>query len=295
MKPYSIPPQEDRTGTTGVASTPIPRHFYQCVGRKDALRPEYAANIARIRALNPDYGFTLFDDADILDFLQTEYGTAHVDRFASISRDYGAAKADFFRYLLIYRTGGIYLDIKSTVDRPLDEILGPHDRYILSQWDNTDPTGPYYKWGRFPELARVPHGEYQQWHVIAVPEHPFLAAVIALMLERIRDYAPWRTGYGQMGVMRTTGPVMYTQAIAPIRDRHPHRLVRNETAVGLRYSILPGVHDHRQGGAHYVASFRPIFARTGWRATLDDTYLGARKGFDTLIKQPVRRALGRPA
>ncbi len=36
---------------------------------------------------------------------------------------YGVVLADIFRYLVIYNEGGVYLDIKSTVNRPLDEII----------------------------------------------------------------------------------------------------------------------------------------------------------------------------
>jgi mannosyltransferase OCH1-like enzyme len=273
----------------------IPKTIYQCVARKASLPDHYAHNIERIKALNPDHRFTLFDDADILDFIQLEFGTAYVDRFLSISEGYGAVKADFFRYLLIYRHGGIYLDIKSTVDVPFDRSLRNDDQFILSQWDNADPTKPFYKWGEFRELNHIPGGEYQQWHVIAAPEHPFLSAVIALMLERIDTYTPWTTGFGHMGVMRTTGPVMYSQAIHPIRNAFPHRLVKDETEIGLRYSFLSGKHDHRDSNNHYGTSFRPVFQRRGPTAVVGSAYLAAQRGFQATIRGPLRRALRRPA
>ena len=38
----------------------------------------------------------------------------------------------FFRYLLMYEIGGVYLDIKSTANKKLDDVLEENDAFILS-------------------------------------------------------------------------------------------------------------------------------------------------------------------
>jgi hypothetical protein len=276
----------------------IPRHIYQCVADKRRLAEPYAENIARLRGANPGYTHELFDDADILQFIRDELGPHHVDRFRRINDGYGAAKADFFRYLMIYKHGGIYLDIKSTADRPFDDLLSPDDQYILCQWLNDDPTHPCYKWGRFRDL-RVPGGEYQQWHVMAVPGHPYLAAVITRMLMEMDNYAPWRQGYGHAGVVRTTGPVMYTRAIHPILNDYPHRLEHDERTIGLRYTIFARVHDHRavdrESAAHYIANPLPVLRMEHHQARRARAYIAAhraaREGVVLPFKQTVRGML----
>lgn len=271
----------------------IPRIIHQCCPNKTRLREEYLINIEKIKNLNPMYDYRLYDDDDIADFLGAEIGSFVRDKFLGITKDYGAAKADFFRYFLILKVGGIYLDLKSTGTVPFDEALHSDDVYILSQWQNADPQHPFYGWGIYKELAAVPRGEYQQWHVIAAPGHPFLSAVTELMLERLASYTPWNTGYGHLGVIRTTGPITYTQAIEPIRMQHPHRLIEDESVIGLQYSVFEGKHDHRAERKHYGESFAPVIQMKGASATLSSMYLGMIKMGDQAIKQPLRRLVHR--
>ncbi|MCA3362157.1 MAG: hypothetical protein INF74_09420, partial [Roseomonas sp.] len=62
--------------------------------------------------MNPDWEYRLYEDADCERFIRENYDAETFKLFRSIHPDYGAARADFFRYLLLYRLGGVYLDIK---------------------------------------------------------------------------------------------------------------------------------------------------------------------------------------
>ena len=113
------------------------------------------------------------------------------------------------------KVGGVYLYIKSTVTKKLNDVLLKDYTYILSNWVNGK--GDLYEgWGIYPEL--LPRGEYQQWHIISVPQHPFLIEVVSKVSQNIETYNPSRNGVGHLGVMRTTGPIAYTLAIERIRN-----------------------------------------------------------------------------
>ena len=62
------------------------------------------------------------------------------------------ARADFFRYLLVYQLGGVYLDIKSSLDKPLKDVLRAEDQFILTHWDNR-PGEQYEGIGIYPNWA----------------------------------------------------------------------------------------------------------------------------------------------
>jgi hypothetical protein len=229
----------------------IPRVIHQTFYSKQ-LPESFRQNIAHLKGQNPSFELRLYDDADAKDFIRDELGTAILERFLRIRPEYGAARADLFRYLLIYARGGVYLDVKSTTTRPLEEVLRPNDRFLLSHWANR-PGEEHEGWGnedvRYPGL---PEGEFQQWHVIAAPRHPFLQAVIEKTLANIRTYSPWKAGIGKVGTFRTTGPICYTNAILPILPLHPHRLLRTNADLGLRYSIFEQAgHHHSLGKSHY--------------------------------------------
>ena len=97
------------------------------------------------------------------------------------------AKADLFRYLLIYAAGGVYLDLKSSIRDSLTRTLQPSDRYLLSHWRNR--SGEEFEgWGLWDELRDFENGEFQQWHIVAVRGHPFLRAVLEKVLSNLALY-----------------------------------------------------------------------------------------------------------
>ena len=149
----------------------IPKQIHQTFFRRTALHPRIEENIASLTAKNPGWTYNFYVNEDFPDFIKQHYGQDMLNTFNLINPSYGAARADLFRYLLIYAVGGVYLDIKSSVSMPLDTLTaGKH--YILSHWAKV-PKGMFSE--NEPEF-----GEFQQWHVIAAPKHPFLEAVIAV-------------------------------------------------------------------------------------------------------------------
>lgn len=232
----------------------IPRIIHQTYRSWEALPEAVQANIHHIRQLNPGWDYRLYEDADIETFIRETYGSAMLELYQRIDPAYGAARADFFRYLLIYAQGGVYIDVKSAVTRPLDQVLQPDDRYILSHWDNR-PGGKYVHWGMHDDLARFERGEYQQWHVIGVAGHPFLEAVIRQVIDNLLHYDSRVTGVGFMGVLRNTGPIAYTLAIEQVRHLHPYRQVEIEQDLGIEYSIYDAMSKDRQ------KNHRNLFAR----------------------------------
>lgn len=230
----------------------IPKIIHQTCPDKNKLDPRFLENIAHIKRINPDWEYRLYDHEDRREFLSYNYPPKYLKAYDALQSDYGAAKADFFRYLLIYKYGGVYLDIKSGTTISLSEVINEDDVYILSEWDN-------HQDGEFPGAGRwsrygVP-SEFQQWHVIAVPEHPFLKTVISIVMENIENYDPFKLGHGRIGVLRTTGPIPYTLAIKPIQKLHDHRVVKIKD-LGIEYSFFKNdINAHRLFiGSSYATS-----------------------------------------
>lgn len=211
-------------------------------------------NIAALKAANPAWLHFLYDESTALEFIKAHYDRRTLHAFLKIDPRYGAARADYLRHLIIYRMGGVYLDIKSYAERPLDDIIKPDDTYLLSQWTDNRIGDAHEGFGLHRDLKHVAGGEYQTFHIIAAPEHPFSAAAIERITRNILRYRPWNS-VGRNGVLRTTGPIAYTRAIAPIRHAHPHRVI-DYRAEGLQPSIA---YDHFavfQG--HYASLSSPV-------------------------------------
>jgi mannosyltransferase OCH1-like enzyme len=240
----------------------IPKYIFQTIPDKTSISEAYRDNIERLRILNPGWNYRLFDNAEIYEFISTHYGSRILKLYERINPDYGPARADFFRYLLIYALGGVYLDIKSGISKPLDFVLSPTDTYLLSHWRNAHGES-HAGWGLHSEVATIlPRGEYVNWFVISQAGHPFLRQVIEHVCKRIERYDSMRDGLGKLAVLRTTGPIAYSLAIEEIRKKHPHRLVEYAD-IGLIYSIFEsssGAFGHiaHHPGTHYTQLGTPV-------------------------------------
>jgi hypothetical protein len=222
--------------------TSIPRIIHQTY--KSADFPDgIEGNIANLLELNPGWEHRFYDNNAVLDFIHKEYGDKIVEYYLRISPEYGAARADFFRYLVMYRIGGVYLDIKSSAKLPFDTVLRPDDTFLLATWPQDDPQ--FTSWGAYPELAAIGGFEYEQWHIIAAPGHPFLREVIERVLYNIDHYIPELHGTGAYANMRVTAPVAYTLGITAIFDRADKRVVGTHDEIGLVYSIYDSPLQHR--------------------------------------------------
>lgn len=207
----------------------IPKKLIQFANR-GYVDKSIEENIRHIKQLNKGWTHILFDEIQAKEFIENNYGSFVVDTFHSISDNYWPARADLFRYLIMFKFGGVYLDIKSSMSKPLDSFLRESDDYLLSHWGKSFPG-----WGNHPELGKLPC--FQQWFIICSPSHPFLSLTLANVLENIRHYEPGRVGVGKKGVLRLTGTIPYSRSIYRLKNFHPYRIFDSEK-VGLIYSIF---------------------------------------------------------
>jgi hypothetical protein len=222
----------------------IPRKIFQLIRDKNDVHPKFQKNIKDIRETNPSWEYVLMDDADIIEYLRKNFDPEILHIYNRINPSYGAAKADFFRYLLMYKEGGAYFDIKSSTKVPLDRILRKDDRYILSHWESTPQI----------EYTNNKYGEFQQWHIICSPGHPYLKAVINKVIKNIENYDHKKKLNGKLGVLKVTGPIAYTKAIIPILDNDLHRIFRQNEYIGLIYDnteTMFGDHSTLFSKTHY--------------------------------------------
>ena len=121
----------------------------------------------------------------------------------SINDSYGPAKADLFRYLILYKNGGVYLDIKSGCNKPLNQLIKNDDEFLLYYWDKENTK------------SRIgnENGEIPQWYIISKPGHAFLKKIIENVCKNILNYDISKHGYGKQMVLKMTGPDIFTLSI----------------------------------------------------------------------------------
>lgn len=120
----------------------------------------------------PEYTLQLYDDATGLAFLEQYFHPIVRQTFLRTKK--GAHKADLLRYCLIYIFGGVYMDIKTVLIRPLRELVHDPRRSDVTLYlilDNDEPRS----WFKYP-------GVYNGI-LASVPRNPFFLQLIYNFIE----------------------------------------------------------------------------------------------------------------
>jgi hypothetical protein len=73
------------------------------------------------KSKNKNYNFIFYDDNARKKFIKEEFPEFY-EFYKRINKGYGAAKADIFRVLILYKYGGIYIDCKTKIEN-MDELF----------------------------------------------------------------------------------------------------------------------------------------------------------------------------
>ena len=226
----------------------IPKIIHQTYPTKN-INSDIQNNINNLKKLNPDYEYILYDDNDIIDFIKNNYSQHILNTYNSINPEYGPARADYFRYLLMYKKGGIYLDIKSSCDRPFDSVINKNDEFILTHWGYK---GAWYK------ILNNEYGEYCNWNIIIKKNHPLMKKIIDQITLNINNYSIDKYGVSKNGVLHLTGPIAYSKVIIKNKDKYNITLYNNYYDIGLIFIKINNYRKKLFNKKHYTELDTPI-------------------------------------
>lgn len=267
----------------------IPKIIHQTY-KTQTLPTPIAPIVAELKDKNPDWEYRFYDDAAVLAYIKAHDDGRILDAYHRINPVYGAAKADLFRYLVLYHEGGVYLDIKSTCIHPLSEVIKPDDNFIVTQWQNEagqkdEGTGKFLY---LTEELGIKDGEYQQWFIICEKHSPVMKHILDSVVDNILNYRAWHYGvhsYGKRGVLFVTGPIAYTKAIHEVKHLHSIRFERFDKDIGFVYSALESNTAHTKVLKGHYASHKGYVVNQGtWLNFLSSTYIVFARLFKNTLK-----------
>lgn len=158
MTTYAIIPKVLPARDSRKYEQKIPKIIWQTM--KTNLVPVFMKNYADTWiGLNPEYEYRFCDDNDIIDFIKNDF-PQYLEGYKKIK--YGASRADLWRYLVMYRYGGVYADIDCRCINPLQNWIDPEAAYVTQLGTNKDVC---------------------QWLIISIPQNPvFLKAAQKILL-----------------------------------------------------------------------------------------------------------------
>lgn len=216
--------------------TSIPKLIFQTDNSKN-IDKQYLRNVSHIKEINSDWEYKYFSEKDRIDFIYDKYGWDILKLYLQINPLYGACRADLFRYLCIYYYGGVYLDMKSSTENSLNNIINKEDELITSNWHSKRKT-PWNNYGGWPDVAHIPGGEYQQWFIISNKGNKIIEKIINQVLININNYDFSLHGHGINSVFMMTGPSVYTRVIFNNIKNYKVRFI-DSASEGIIYHAVP--------------------------------------------------------
>lgn len=111
----------------------IPKVLIQTYSDIKKVPPRVFENIKKYAG---EYTYEFFDDTRAHDFILEHYGEIVARKFKTLSVN--AHKADLFRYCYLFMKGGVYMDIKIELMKPLRDIFDEDYTYtVLSSVQNS--------------------------------------------------------------------------------------------------------------------------------------------------------------
>ena len=158
----------------------IPLDIYQTWGTKE-LSPKMRECVETLKRENPEFTHHLYDDSDCYTFILNNFDKEVADAYDKLIP--GAFKADLWRYCILYKKGGIYLDIKYYTVNGFKLINLTDKEYFVR------------------DIEMSGHGIYNAF-MICKPGNKFLLKAINKIVENVKNKY-----YGN-SIFSPTGPIL---------------------------------------------------------------------------------------
>jgi mannosyltransferase OCH1-like enzyme len=162
----------------------IPKKFHQfwtCFKTGDVSIPIfYQKNVATIKDQHPEWTYKCWSMKEAYLYIKTYFGW-FLPTFESYDKD--IKRADAFRYCILFREGGVYMDLDSACLKPLDTLISVSNTAIFGyeQYNKTIIGNAF---------------------MAAPPFHPFFAFCLLQLLTTVK-----------LGVLKSAGPCFLTKLI----------------------------------------------------------------------------------
>jgi alpha 1,6-mannosyltransferase len=165
----------------------IPKIIWQTYKVPYNSLPDYALQATQSwKKNNPKWNYKYMNDQEILDFVLNQYGKKWYKIFINCPK--GVMRADLWRYMIIYKYGGLYSDLDTVCKVPIDKWLKPEYNMVICPENDL---------------------HFCQWTFAAVPKHPIIKKVLEVINEGFNN-----PNYGNKHFVHAlTGPGVWTKGI----------------------------------------------------------------------------------
>lgn len=170
----------------------IPKVIWQTYKDHIDTLPQYMIDSMNTwKNLNPEYEHRYMDDIQAKQFILDEYGQEWHDIFVNLP--VGVMRGDLWRYMVIYKYGGVYADLDTECWKPISSWMLEDKEFIVC-----------------PETDI----HFCQWTFAATAGNPILKVILDLIKDRLLN-----PEYGAPHFVHShTGPAIWTAGILKALD-----------------------------------------------------------------------------
>jgi len=179
----------------------IPLTIYQTWYTK-TLPPHMQKVVDQLKLQNPEFNYELYDDNDCREFIRLHFAPDVLHAYDTMIP--GAYKADLWRYCILYKNGGIYMDIKLSCINGFKLIeLCESEHYVLDRDIRTIFTTPTPIYNAL---------------MVCKKNNPFLLEAIHKIVKNVKNR------YYGFNALYPTGPGMLSELIQELKtkDNNPN-------------------------------------------------------------------------
>jgi mannosyltransferase OCH1-like enzyme len=172
----------------------IPRTIYQTFKTNKVSANMFYA-VQTWLQFNPEYSYEFYDDqrqeeyvrnfdCEGLNFTNEELNKAYD------SIKIPAGKADIWRYLIIYKNGGVYVDIDTICQVPLSQYVNPDDTIVtgITGWLYGNKINPNAR--ETGRLILKWYHLFYQCYLIYTPQNPFIKTTLEACIQAVNTRTP---------------------------------------------------------------------------------------------------------
>lgn len=239
----------------------IPKYIWQTYKTKSLPAPALRMRESWSEK-NPGWDLQLYDDSDIDAYIKGTWNKEMYDFYTHLPL--GVMKADLWRYLILTTHGGVYTDIDSVCNVPINEwfmeFTGP-DALVVS-----------------PEKDSEIH--FCQWTIYCTKEHPAMRFITQFILQYYLEHGI--NTRNEHFVHETTGPSVWTKAIKAYLNKN------DATAQQLFDEYTTDAKEFQAKGIYILSAdhFQGIYSKNIYGSLFfDDGYVKWTEQRDTLVKE----------
>lgn len=208
---------ENRYATQRGRDQRIPKTLYQTFS-VPFFGKSHFKELQNFRKTNPELDFIFFSEEDRDQWMQEHWGGTLIHEiFCNLQ--FGPAKADIFRYCILFKQGGYYFDISKACRVPLTSLHEAKSDCLISFEKNDlyyPPDSDVFN------VLLEPNKYVLQWGMGFVSEHPILRKVISNIE---LDYHLYKNRVFQnpkIAILMFTGPGQFTKAVRQTLKEYPN-------------------------------------------------------------------------